>query len=82
MENEALTQLSRKVDDAKNKLFFINETSSKLEDLAVNFDNGEENAAKLLAYEYSRVATPFTSLLHSIEDDIAELQLAITNLLK
>ena len=65
-----LQELSYKMDNAKNKMFFVHEATQKLEQLAVKFDKQEEGSAHWLAYEYSRVYEPFMFLLSGISNDI------------
>lgn len=76
-----LQELSYKMDDAKNKMFFAHEVTRELEPLAVKFDKREVESAQWLAYEYSRICEPFMSLLSNISDDIISTEKAIDEII-
>src|SRR5699024_10939657 len=79
MSNE-LDQLSLKMHDMRQKLFFVKEVNNDLEKMAVSFDKGELNSALPLAYDYSRVCEPLISLLTSIEEDMRTVEKQINTL--
>lgn len=76
-----LQELSYKMDDAKNKMFFVHEVTQGLEQLAVKFDKREAESAQWLAYEYSRICEPFMSLLSNISDEIISTEKAIDEII-
>lgn len=77
-----LQKLSLKMDEAKNKMFFLHDVTADLETYALKFDKKEENSANWLAYEYSRICVPFMSLLSSVSDDITNTEKSIDELLE
>lgn len=79
LSNE-LDQLSLKMYDMRQKLFFVKEHNNELEKMAVNFDRGEPNSANFLAYEYSRVCEPLISILASIDEDMRNVEKRIDTL--
>ena len=79
LSNE-LDQLTLKMYDMRQKLFFVKEVNNDLEKLAVKFDKQEPNSAQLLAYEYSRVCEPLISILTSIDEDMRNVEKRIDTL--
>lgn len=79
LSNE-LDQLALKMNDMRQKLFFVKEVNSELETMAVSFDRKEPNSAQFLAYEYSRVCEPLISILTSIDEDMKNVENRIDTL--
>lgn len=79
LSNE-LDQLTLKMYDMRQKLFFVKEVNNDLETLAVKFDKKEPNSAQFLAYEYSRVCEPLISILTSIDEDMKNVENRIDTL--